>query len=102
MRRLNRANFQFCRKSRAYRHLCGLRVAGLSCYPGHLRGPRADIAAGIESVSALLLDATLTSPYKFYQYLVNVDDRDAGRYLRFFSLRSREEIGAAAVDGIGR
>ncbi len=35
----------------------GLRVAGLSCYPGHLRGPREDVAAGIEPVSALLRDA---------------------------------------------
>ena len=38
------------------------------------------------------LDSTLTSPYKFYQFWVNIDDRDAGRYLRFFTLLSREEI----------
>ena len=38
------------------------------------------------------LDPARTSPYKFYQYWVNVDDRDAGRYLRFFTLLSREEI----------
>ena len=35
----------------------GLRVAGLSCYPGHLRGPRDQVAAGLEPVSALLRDA---------------------------------------------
>src|SRR5512146_2139629 len=41
---------------------------------------------------AVWLDATLTSPYKFYQFLVNADDRDAGRYLRFFTLLPQEEI----------
>ena len=40
------------------------------------------------------LDATLTSPYKFYQFLVNTDDRDASKYLRFFTLVSHEEIEA--------
>ncbi|HSW30143.1 MAG TPA: tyrosine--tRNA ligase [Longimicrobiales bacterium] len=39
------------------------------------------------------LDAALTSPFRFYQFWINADDADAGRYLRFFSLRSREEIG---------
>jgi len=38
------------------------------------------------------LDATLTSPYKFYQFLVNTDDRDAARYLRSFTLLPHEEI----------
>jgi tyrosyl-tRNA synthetase len=40
------------------------------------------------------LDATLTSPYKFYQFLVNTDDRDASKYLRFFTLLAHEEIEA--------
>ena len=38
------------------------------------------------------LDPDRTSPYKFYQFWVNADDRDAGRYLRFFTLLSRDEI----------
>jgi tyrosyl-tRNA synthetase len=38
------------------------------------------------------LDPALTSPYAFYQFWLNVDDRDADRYLRFFSFRPREEI----------
>lgn len=41
---------------------------------------------------AVWLDPERTSPYRFYQYWLNVDDEDVGRYLRFFSLRSREEI----------
>jgi tyrosyl-tRNA synthetase len=38
------------------------------------------------------LDAGRTSPYRFYQFWMNVDDRDASRYLRFFTLLSRQEI----------
>ena len=41
---------------------------------------------------AVWLDPERTSPYRFYQYWVNTDDADAGRYLRYFSLRPREEI----------
>jgi len=43
---------------------------------------------------AVWLDPARTSPYKFYQYWINVDDRDAGRYLRLFTLLSRKEIEA--------
>lgn len=38
------------------------------------------------------LDPERTSPYQFYQFWRNVDDGDAGRYLRFFTLLSRETI----------
>jgi tyrosyl-tRNA synthetase len=38
------------------------------------------------------LDPTLTSPYAFYQFWLNVDDRDVAGYLRVFSFRSRDEI----------
>ncbi|WP_091091486.1 tyrosine--tRNA ligase [Micromonospora nigra] len=41
---------------------------------------------------AVWLDPELTSPYAFYQFWVNVDDRDVGRYLRYFSFRSRAEL----------
>jgi tyrosyl-tRNA synthetase len=41
---------------------------------------------------SLWLDPELTSPYAFYQYWINVDDRDAGRYLRYFTFLGREEI----------
>ena len=47
---------------------------------------------GKTEAGAVWLDAALTSPYKFYQYWINVDDRDAGKYLRLFTLMSREEI----------
>jgi D-serine deaminase-like pyridoxal phosphate-dependent protein len=35
----------------------GLRVAGLSCYPGHLPGPRDEVTPGLGPVSDLLRDA---------------------------------------------
>src|SRR3954466_1171482 len=43
---------------------------------------------------AVWLDAARTSPYKFYQYWINTDDRDASKYLRLFTMLSREEIDA--------
>ncbi|SEG89485.1 tyrosyl-tRNA synthetase [Thermomonospora echinospora] len=38
------------------------------------------------------LDPELTSPYAFYQFWFNADDRDVEKYLKVFSFRSREEI----------
>ena len=38
------------------------------------------------------LDPARTSPYAFYQYWVNTDDRDVGTYLRWFTEFPREEI----------
>ncbi|MFB9236622.1 tyrosine--tRNA ligase [Plantactinospora siamensis] len=38
------------------------------------------------------LDPSMTSPYAFYQFWLNTDDGDVGRYLRYFSFRSREEL----------
>jgi tyrosyl-tRNA synthetase len=46
----------------------------------------------------LWLDPELTSPYAFYQYWINVDDRDVGPYLRFFTFLAREEIEALDRD----
>jgi tyrosyl-tRNA synthetase len=47
---------------------------------------------GKTEAGAVWLDPERTSPYKFYQFWLNVDDRDVGRYLRYFTLLSREEI----------
>ncbi|MCE1199848.1 MAG: tyrosine--tRNA ligase, partial [Marinilabiliales bacterium] len=38
------------------------------------------------------LDAERTSPYQFYQFWLNASDEDAQRYIRIFTLLSREEI----------
>jgi tyrosyl-tRNA synthetase len=42
----------------------------------------------------LWLDPAMTSPYSFFQYWINVDDADVGRYLRYFTFLPREEIEA--------
>jgi tyrosyl-tRNA synthetase len=41
---------------------------------------------------SLWLDPDLTSPYSFFQYWINVDDADVGRYLRYFTFLPRAEI----------
>lgn len=38
------------------------------------------------------LDPAYTSPYKFYQFWINVSDEDAAKYIRIFTMLSREEI----------
>ena len=40
------------------------------------------------------LDPQLTSPYRFYQFWLNADDRDLPKFLRYFSLKSKAEIEA--------
>ena len=38
------------------------------------------------------LDPERTSPYQFYQFWLNVSDEDAARYIKIFTMLSREEI----------
>lgn len=38
------------------------------------------------------LDPKRTSPYKFYQFWINASDEDAERYIKIFTLKSKEEI----------
>ena len=38
------------------------------------------------------LDPKRTTPYKFYQFWLNVSDEDAAKYIRIFTLLSKEEI----------
>ncbi len=44
------------------------------------------------------LDAARTSPYKFYQFLLNTADGDVGNYMRVFSTKGREEIEAIEAE----
>ena len=62
----------------------GLDAHAITVAARHDRRPAPSSAR--RKAGAVWLDASLTSPYKFYQFLVNVDDRDAGRYLRYFTL----------------
>jgi len=55
---------------------------------------------GKTEAGAVWLAADRTSPYDFYQYWVNVDDRDVSRFLRLYTLLDRERIEALeALEG---
>ncbi|MFJ1738273.1 tyrosine--tRNA ligase, partial [Streptomyces microflavus] len=47
---------------------------------------------GKSESGAVWLDPEMTTPYAFYQFWLNVDDRDISRYLRILSFKSREEL----------
>ncbi len=48
------------------------------------------------------LDPSMTSPYAWYQYFVNVADADVGRYLRMFTFLPPAEIEELEKDVAGR
>ncbi len=43
---------------------------------------------------AIWLDADKTSPYEFYQFWINTDDRDVMKYLKYFTFLTHDEIEA--------
>jgi len=49
---------------------------------------------GKTAAGAIWLDPRKTSPYRFYQFWINTDDRDVIRYLKYFTFLSPEEITA--------
>ena len=44
------------------------------------------------------LDARYTSPYKFYQFWLNVSDEEAEKYLKIFTSLTKDEIEALAAE----
>ena len=48
---------------------------------------------------AVWLDPELTSPYDYYQYWINADDRDVERFLAYFTFLEMEEIEDLLKDG---
>jgi len=44
------------------------------------------------------LDPKRTSPYKFYQFWLNVSDEDAAKYIKIFTVLSKEEIEALEAE----
>ncbi len=61
-----------------------------------LTSPLVTDASGVKfgktEAGAVWLDPGRTSPYRYYQFWINTSDADAGRYLRYFTLMSREEV----------
>src|SRR4051812_19367705 len=51
---------------------------------------------GKTEAGAIWLDPARTSPFRFYQFWLNTDDRDVVRYLKCFTFMTREEIDALA------
>ncbi len=45
-----------------------------------------------ETGESIWLDPALTSPYRFYQYWLEAEDRDVGTYLRWFTLFDRARV----------
>jgi tyrosyl-tRNA synthetase len=70
------------------------RVEGAEAHA--LVAPLATTASGSKfgktETDAIYLDPALTSPYKFYQYWYNTDDRDVDSHLRLFTLLPRVAI----------
>ncbi len=63
--------------------------------------PLVTTASGVKfgktEAGAVWLDPERTSPFAFYQFWLNTDDRDVVRYLRAFTFLSRERIDAVAM-----
>ena len=53
---------------------------------------------GKSEEGAVYLDPERTSPYKFYQFWLNSDDRDVERWLRFFTFFPLDEIAALVAE----
>jgi tyrosyl-tRNA synthetase len=49
---------------------------------------------GKSEAGNIWLDPELTSPYEFYQFWLNADDRDSPKFMRYFTLKSQEEVEA--------
>jgi tyrosyl-tRNA synthetase len=47
---------------------------------------------GKTAMGAVWLDAEKTSPYDYFQYWINTDDRDVGRFLALFTFLPMDEI----------
>jgi tyrosyl-tRNA synthetase len=47
---------------------------------------------GKTSSGSIWLDASMTSPYAFFQYWLNTDDKDVIKFLKVFSFKSHDEI----------
>ena len=47
---------------------------------------------GKTAKGAVWLDSELTSPYDYYQFWINADDADVPTFMRYFTLKSKEEV----------
>jgi tyrosyl-tRNA synthetase len=71
------------------RKMRGVRVHGL-VWP--LMTTAAGTKFGKTEAGTIWLDPALTSPFRFYQFWLNTDDRDVVKYLKFFTWLDRASI----------
>jgi tyrosyl-tRNA synthetase len=57
----------------------------------------AGVKFGKTEAGAVWLDASLTSPFRFYQFWLNTDDRDVVRYLKFFTFLAQDDVAGLAA-----
>jgi tyrosyl-tRNA synthetase len=53
---------------------------------------------GKSEAGNIWLDPAKTTPYQFYQFWINTDDRDVERYLKLFTFLSLDQISAALAE----
>ncbi|MEL6972193.1 MAG: tyrosine--tRNA ligase [Bacteroidota bacterium] len=56
---------------------------------------------GKSETGNIWLDPNMTSPYRFFQFWLNADDRDLPKFIRYFTLKSREEVEALEAEHDG-
>ena len=70
------------------------RVEGVEAYG--ITWPLLTTAGGLKmgktAAGAVWLDPEMTSPYEFYQYWINVDDRDVERFLAYYTFLPLSEV----------
>jgi len=71
------------------RRLSGKKAHGL-VFP--LVTSASGVKFGKTEAGAIWLDANLTSPFRFYQFWLNTDDRDVIAYLKYFTWLNQKEI----------
>jgi tyrosyl-tRNA synthetase len=82
--------------------------AGKESHPAHglayhlLLSPSGTKFGKSDTGDSVWLDPKRTTPFAFYQYWLNTDDRDIGTYLRWFTELGREEIEALEVESAAR
>lgn len=69
-----------------------LRGAEVQAIVFHLITTSSGVKFGKTESGTVWLDPALTSPYRFYQFWYNTDDRDVVRYLKFFTLLGPDRI----------
>lgn len=77
------AGVEFIRKTKA-REVFGLTLPLVTTLDGKKFGK--------SEGNAVWLDANLTSPYHFYQFWINTDDKDVVKFLKYYTFLSLEEI----------